>query len=68
MAELVATQEAAITEAVESHDGRLLDARGEGDATFSVFARATDAVDAAVEGQRALARLGLPAQDGDPHG
>lgn len=41
--------------AVEEHNGTLVKQRGEGDSTFSVFRRASDAVVAAVELQRALA-------------
>ena len=41
-------------EAVESHSGILIRERGEGDSTFSVFLRATDAVAAAVAAQMAL--------------
>ena len=43
-----------IAEIVGAHAGRLLKSRGEGDATLSVFARATDAVAAAVALQRRL--------------
>lgn len=51
----LARHDAVIGEAVRAHGGRLLKTKGEGDATFSVFVRATDAVLAARECQRALA-------------
>jgi DNA-binding SARP family transcriptional activator/class 3 adenylate cyclase len=41
---------------VERHDGRLLKDKGEGDATLSVFARASNAIACATELQHALAR------------
>lgn len=41
-------------EAVTSRGGTVLKARGEGDSTFSVFPRATDAVAAALDAQAAL--------------
>ena len=60
MADLLARHDAIIADAVESNGGRLLKTRGEGDATFSVFARASDAVVAAVAAQRELVRrIGL---------
>jgi class 3 adenylate cyclase/DNA-binding SARP family transcriptional activator/tetratricopeptide (TPR) repeat protein len=43
-----------ISSAVFRHGGVVLKARGEGDSTFSVFGRASDAVRAAVDAQRAL--------------
>jgi DNA-binding NarL/FixJ family response regulator/class 3 adenylate cyclase len=45
---------ALIDAAVSMHGGRVVKARGEGDSTFSVFERASDAVRAAVHAQRAL--------------
>jgi len=44
-----------ISEIVESHGGHTLRERGEGDSTFSVFARATDAAAAALTVQVCLA-------------
>jgi DNA-binding NarL/FixJ family response regulator/class 3 adenylate cyclase len=43
-----------IDAAVSEHRGRVLKARGEGDSTFSVFARASDAIRAVVDAQRTL--------------
>jgi predicted ATPase/class 3 adenylate cyclase len=43
-----------IRSAVESHGGVVVKARGEGDSTFNVFAKASDAAAAAVEAQGAL--------------
>ena len=54
MADLIAVHDGLIAEAVESSGGRLLKTRGEGDSTFSVFTRASDAVVAAVAAQRTL--------------
>jgi predicted ATPase/class 3 adenylate cyclase len=48
--------------AIEQHDGLLIKQRGEGDSLFAVFARASDAVAAALEFQRALAREAWPAE------
>jgi predicted ATPase/DNA-binding SARP family transcriptional activator len=49
-----------IAQAVHEHDGRLLKAKGEGDATLSVFRRASDAVASAVELQRTLQGASWP--------
>lgn len=53
--------EAIIAEAVSSNRGRLLKSRGEGDSTFSVFARASEAAAAALVAQAALAAEPWPA-------
>jgi class 3 adenylate cyclase len=50
-----------IRQAVESNGGVFLKAKGEGDSTFSVFAKATDAVSAARDAQTALLREPWPA-------
>lgn len=47
--------DALLTAAIEANGGTVLKERGEGDSFFAVFLRATDAVVAAVEAQRALA-------------
>jgi predicted ATPase/class 3 adenylate cyclase len=54
MADALVRHEDVIVEIVDAHDGRLLKSRGEGDATLSVFPKATDAVTAAVALQRRL--------------
>jgi predicted ATPase/class 3 adenylate cyclase len=54
MAEALMSHEDLMAEVVHGHTGRLLKSRGEGDATLSVFARATDAVAAAIAVQRRL--------------
>src|SRR5438094_5113255 len=46
---------------IEAHNGALLLERGEGDSVFAVFARAADAVAAAVEIQQALRAQSWPA-------
>ena len=56
----LARHEALITEAVASHAGQLIKARGKGDSTLSVFVRASDAAAAAVTLQRALATQSWP--------
>src|SRR5207245_1125539 len=43
MADALNRHDALLRTAVEAHDGTLLKARGEGDSTFSVFRRASDA-------------------------
>src|SRR5579859_1159592 len=43
-----------LTQAIEANNGVVLKERGEGDSFFAVFLRATDALAAAVDGQRAL--------------
>jgi DNA-binding NarL/FixJ family response regulator/class 3 adenylate cyclase len=52
---------ALIESSVSAHTGTVLKARGEGDSTFSVFGRASDAVRAALELQRALTAEPWPA-------
>jgi class 3 adenylate cyclase len=54
MADLIAAHDGVIAESVETAGGRLLKTRGEGDSTFSVFTRASDAVAAALGAQRGL--------------
>ncbi|MEY2432243.1 MAG: hypothetical protein QOC92_1968 [Acidimicrobiaceae bacterium] len=54
MADLIAVHDGLIAETVETAGGRLLKLRGEGDSTFSVFTRASDAVLSALAAQRAL--------------
>jgi class 3 adenylate cyclase len=49
-----------VEKSVDAHGGRLLKAKGEGDATLSVFRRASEAVACAVECQRALLGAGWP--------
>ena len=44
------------TAIVEGHDGRVIRSKGEGDSLFAVFARASDAVAATAELQRAFHR------------
>jgi class 3 adenylate cyclase len=56
MSAALARHEALIAEAVASHGGQLIKSRGEGDSTLSAFARATDAVTAAMVLQRTLSR------------
>src|SRR5438105_5240833 len=47
---------------VEAHDGAIILERGEGDSVFAVFVRASDAVAAACEIQRAMRKKSWPAQ------
>jgi predicted ATPase/class 3 adenylate cyclase len=54
MGTAIARHDALILAAVENHGGRLLKKKGEGDSTFAVFPRATNAVAAALAAQRAL--------------
>ena len=51
-----------VTEAIEANAGIVLKERGEGDSFFAVFPRATDAVVAAVDAQRALQTEAWPEQ------
>jgi predicted ATPase/DNA-binding SARP family transcriptional activator len=60
MAGAVDRHEQLLRRAVERHNGVFLKHRGEGDSTFSVFPRATDAVAAAAEAQQLLADEGWP--------
>ncbi|MEY2432456.1 MAG: hypothetical protein QOC92_2181 [Acidimicrobiaceae bacterium] len=61
MTEALRRHDELLTEIVARHQGTMLKARGEGDSTFSVFVRATDAVAGAVAAQRGLAELDWPA-------
>jgi DNA-binding SARP family transcriptional activator/tetratricopeptide (TPR) repeat protein len=54
MADTVARHDELLYAAVTAHGGTVLKARGEGDSIFSVFARATDALDAALSAQQAM--------------
>jgi predicted ATPase/class 3 adenylate cyclase len=54
MEQALARHDAILLEAVGGHGGALLRHKGEGDSAFAVFARATDALGAAVAAQRAL--------------
>jgi DNA-binding SARP family transcriptional activator len=60
MADALIVHDDLIRNAVTAAGGRVLKARGEGDGTFSVFARATDAADAALDAQRAIAATDWP--------
>ena len=55
MAAALVRHDELIAGAVESHGGRFLKSKGEGDATFSVFESATDAVQAAIAATHVLA-------------
>ncbi len=59
MAARLARHDHLMAEAVEAAGGRLLKARGEGDATFSVFTRASAGVLAALDAMRRLEETGL---------
>src|SRR5690242_4492382 len=61
MRQALARHDALIEEAVGQHGGVVVRPRGEGDSRFAVFARATDAVAAAVVLQQALHAQGWPA-------
>jgi DNA-binding SARP family transcriptional activator len=60
MADALGRHDTILADTVRRHGGRLLKTKGEGDATFSVFRRATDAVVAAVQAQRALSAEAWP--------
>src|SRR5438094_754133 len=51
-----------VANAIEAHHGAILLERGEGDSVFAVFERASDAVAAACELQRALGKQRWPAE------
>ncbi|HLZ73148.1 MAG TPA: LuxR C-terminal-related transcriptional regulator, partial [Dehalococcoidia bacterium] len=55
MRQAMARHDALLATIVEQHDGVVVRPRGEGDSLFCVFVRASDAVAAALDGQRALA-------------
>ncbi|HXY91741.1 MAG TPA: AAA family ATPase, partial [Acidimicrobiia bacterium] len=61
MAGVIARHHELAAEIAEAHSGRMPRSQGEGDSTLSAFARATDAVSAAIELQRALAAEPWPA-------
>ena len=50
-----------IAAAVEAHDGHMIKPRGEGDSTFSVFTRSSNAIRAAHQAQTAIRRERWPA-------
>ena len=60
MADALELHDRVIAEQVEAFGGRLLKAKGEGDATLTVFRRASDAVACAAELQRALLGTSWP--------
>jgi class 3 adenylate cyclase/DNA-binding winged helix-turn-helix (wHTH) protein len=60
MASALELHDELIARAAEEHAGRLLKTKGEGDATVTVFRRASDAVETALELQRALAEADWP--------
>jgi class 3 adenylate cyclase len=60
MADALARHDSLIREAVSRHGGILLKSRGEGDSTFCVFHRPSDAAVAALAAQEALARQVWP--------
>lgn len=60
MSDAVSRHEELILAAVERHHGVLLKSRGEGDSTFSVFQRATDAVAAAIDALNSLSGESWP--------
>jgi class 3 adenylate cyclase/DNA-binding winged helix-turn-helix (wHTH) protein len=60
MASALELHDELIARAAEEHAGRLLKTKGEGDATVTVFRRASDAVETALELQRALAEANWP--------
>jgi predicted ATPase/class 3 adenylate cyclase len=55
MRRVMARHDTLLTTLFERHDGVVVRPRGEGDSLFAVFVRASDAVAAALAGQRALA-------------
>ena len=60
MGQTLAAHDRIIADAVTGHRGSLLKQKGEGDSTFSVFARASDAAAAAIACQRAMASMAWP--------
>ena len=62
MAAALELHEEPIARTVEAHAGRLLKTKGEGDATVTVFPRASDAVAAAVDLQEALGAASWPGE------
>jgi class 3 adenylate cyclase/tetratricopeptide (TPR) repeat protein len=61
MGDALSQHQAVIARTVAAHAGRLIKTQGEGDSTLSVFARASDAVAAALTMQQALERSRWPA-------
>src|SRR6202022_1856078 len=62
MASALARHDSLMSDIVHKHGGILLKARGEGDSTFSVFQRATDAVAASYAVQQRFAAESWPAE------
>src|SRR5437868_2262218 len=58
----LARHDALAAAAIEQHEGHLVKHRGEGDSLFAVFARAVDAIAAAVALQQALVTEPWPAE------
>jgi class 3 adenylate cyclase len=61
MGEAVARHDQIVVDSIARHAGTVVKTRGEGDSAFAVFARASDAIGAAVELQQALAVESWPA-------
>jgi predicted ATPase/class 3 adenylate cyclase len=62
MRQALARHDALAAAIIPQHDGLLIKQRGEGDSLFAVFARASDAVAAALQFQQALVREAWPAE------
>jgi predicted ATPase len=60
MEQALARHDRIVAEAVTAHGGKLLKHKGEGDSTFAVFARVSDAAVAALECQRTLSAEAWP--------
>jgi predicted ATPase/class 3 adenylate cyclase len=60
MARVIERHDELIAKAVADHGGGFVKSKGEGDSTFSVFAKPTDAVAAAVDAQRAVRNEAWP--------
>jgi predicted ATPase/class 3 adenylate cyclase len=61
MEAVLARHDQIVVDSVSHHSGRVVKTKGEGDSAFAVFGRASDALGAALEMQRALAAEAWPA-------